>query len=679
MLKFKPEETIHYIQSRLNKENKIKTEINLRNNNLLKNVSLYNTLSKFNVNLPPNNTLLNCINNQKTQAKENKEKNKEKGESKVLQLKKMKFDNNFPLFRKNYNRIDIDSLKKHLNLKKKKYNKGIDFCSYFLWPKNDYYINVLNEGITNNFISFFTKVKEFYPSDIQETINHGIDCNSFKINNIKYPMFIVRGLNYKIGNEFQIKNKEGINLYEKCINIIKTDENCENNFKVDIKQSSKTFLKGLNHNIQNHLENYLDNKIKLIDLNNEDNILFEKGYYLNKYQFQFIKKVNPGNEKMIDKSLFIPDKKMKYSFNEPRLMFPLFLKGLFDKINVYNLFSSYKNGNTNPNNSELNLFFHKNIDRPKEININRIFSEFQNSDCCSSILNGYYLINPFQQSMSDKEFIRKINISFLPKKLNKDLKSILGSKFNFNKYRKKRNYLNLINSQNSQTNKKETDKTLIIINKKTAKNYINNPERYIILDNEKMDFDILFDINICGKIYYASEFYDQFKYNGYNSLCDLINKSYLYYNKYYIFLIDDEKMNKNIVTLKSDKIMSSIYSIIDDKFGFLKNDKYQFNLNVKVVDNPHLINYEINHLYEEILRNNFNNEISVYNNKIIDRILNEMKKEAVVNKDENIIQYNNKIKYNIYEEYILNSLRNHELKEEIQNMIIKKYSRLNII
>ena len=679
MLKLKPEETIHYIQSRLNKENKIKTEINLRNNNLLKNVSLYNTLSKFNVNLPPNNTLLNCINNQKTQAKENKEKNKEKGESKVLQLKKMKFDNNFPLFIKNYNRIDIDSLKKHLNLKKKKYNKGIDFCSYFLWPKNDYYINVLNEGITNNFISFFTKAKEFYPSDIQETINNEIDFNSFKINNIKYPMFIVRGLNYKIGNEFQIKNKEEINLYEKCINIIKTDENCENNFKVDIKQSSKTFLKGLNHNIQNHLENYLENKIKLIDLNNEENILFEKGYYLNKYQFQFIKKVNPGNEKMIDKSLFIPDKKMKYSFNEPRLMFPLFLKGLFDKINVYNLFSSYKNGNTNPNNSELNLFFHKNIDRPKEININRIFSEFQNSECCSSILNGYYLINPFQQSMNDKEFIRKINISFLPKKLNKDLKSILGSKFNFNKYRKKRNYLNLINSQNSQTNKKETDKTLIIINKKTAKNYINNPERYIILDNEKMDFDILFDINICGKIYYASEFYDQFKYNGYNSLCDLINKNYLYYNKYYIFLIDDEKMNKNIVTLKSDKIMSSIYSIIDDKFGFLKNDKYQFNLIVKVVDNPHLINYEINHLYEEILRNNFNNEISVYNNKIIDRILNEMKKEAVVNKDENIIQYNNKIKYNIYEEYILNSLRNHELKEEIQNMIIKKYSRLNII
>ena len=679
MLKFKPEETIHYIQSRLNKENKIKTEINLRNNNLLKNVSLYNTLSKFNVNLPPNNTLLNCINNQKTQAKENKEKNKEKGESKVLQLKKMKFDNNFPLFRKNYNRIDIDSLKKHLNLKKKKYNKGIDFCSYFLWPKNDYYINVLNEGITNNFISFFTKVKEFYPSDIQETINHGIDCNSFKINNIKYPMFIVRGLNYKIGNEFQIKNKEEINLYEKCINIIKNEDNCENNFKVDIKQSSKTFLKGLNHNIQNHLENYLENKIKLIDLNNEENILFEKGYYLNKYQFQFIKKVNPGNEKMIDKSLFIPDKKMKYSFNEPRLMFPLFLKGLFDKINVYNLFSSYKNGNTNPNNSELNLFFHKNIDRPKEININRIFSEFQNSECCSSILNGYYLINPFQQSMNDKEFIRKINISFLPKKLNKDLKSILGSKFNYNKYRKKRNYLNLINSQNSQTNKKEIDKTLIIINKKTAKNYINNPERYIILDNEKMDFDILFDINICGKIYYASEFYDQFKYNGYNSLCDLINKNYLYYNKYYIFLIDDEKMNKNIVTLKSDKIMSSIYSIIEDKFGFLKNDKYQFNLNVKVVDNPHLINYEINHLYEEILRNNFNNEISVYNNKIIDRLLNEMKKEAVVNKDENIIQYNNKIKYNKYEEYILNSLRNHELKEEIQNMIIKKYSRLNII
>ena len=196
-----------------------------------------------------------------------------------------------------------------------------------------------------------------------------------------------------------------------------------------------------------------------------------------------------------------------------------------------------------------------------------------------------------------------------------------------------------------------------------------------------MDYDFLFDINICAKIYYASEFYDQFQYNGYNSVCDLINKNYLYFNKFYIFLIDDEKMNRNSPTLKSEEILNSIYKIIEDKFNFLMNGKYKFNIKVKVVANPHLINYEINNLYDELNNNNYNDEFSIYNKKIISQLLNEIKAKIDSDNDGTEIKkdINQKTKFNLYEEYILNSVQNPELKDEIQNMINKKYSKLNII
>ena len=680
MLKLKPEDTLKYLKSRLIKENKVRTEINLRNNNLFKNISLYNTLNKLSIDSLPNNNIYNKIINQKTKTKETKDDN----ESQILTLKKIKINNNqFKLFSKT-NKINIEMLKKHLNIKKKKYNKGIDFCSYILLPKNNYYINALNDAITNNFISFHIKAKEYY-SHIEIDINKEINCNSFKIYHIKYPMFIVKGLNNKEVLKFDNRSKEenNVNIYEKCINILKTD-NYESIDNEEDDKASKTFLTGLNHNIIYDLEHYLENKIKLIDINDKENTLFEKSKYFNKYNFQFIKKIstNSNNNYIpIDKSNIIPDRKFKYSFNEPRAMYPLFIKGIFDKLNVYNQFSYYKSKTIETNNSNLNLFFEKNIDRQKDINITHIFSDFQNSENSINILNGYYLINPLQNSIYNKELIQKLNTTFLPKKLNKDLKSILGSKFNYNKYRTKRNYLTLLSNENTKSNKKESDIKLILINKNTVNNYINNPEQYIIVDNEEMDFDILFDINICAKIYYASEFYDQFQYNGYNSVCDLINKNYLNFNKFYIFLIDDEKINRNNSTLKSDAIVNSIYKIIEDKFNFLMNGKYQFNVKVKVVANPHLINYEINNLYDELNKNNYNDEFSIYNKKIISKLLNEFKATFNSDKDGTEIKkdINQKTKFNLYEDYILNCVQNPELKEEIQNMINKKYSKLNII
>ena len=142
-------------------------------------------------------------------------------------------------------------------------------------------------------------------------------------------------------------------------------------------------------------------------------------------------------------------------------------------------------------------------------------------------------------------------------------------------------------------------------------------------------------------------------------------------------------MNKNTIALKCEQIVNSIYQTIDDKFGFLKNEKYGFNLKVKVLDNPRLINYEINQIYDELFNNNYNNEASIYNNKYINKILNEMKSETEtsVDKKENIIKVNinTNTKFNLYENYILDLVKTPELKEEIQKMINEKYSKLNII
>ena len=677
MLKIKPEEILNFVQSRLIKEKKMKEEINNKNNNILKNITLYKTLDKLKVNFPINNNFTHFLSEQKTQTKEDTNIKNEK--SKVLKLKQINFDNNeFKHLHQNYNAIDINTLKKHLNLKKKKYNKGIDFCSPFLQERNNYYVNALNEAITNSIISFYSKAKEIYPSAIN--INEDINPLLFKINNLKYPISVVRPLNIIDKNEFSIKKDKESNIYERCINILKEEnESIETCCDSNNDLNEKTFLCGFNHNIQYDLENYLENKIKLIDLNDEENILFEKGQYLKKYNFQFIKKTNENIP--INKSVIIPDKKLKYSFNEPRLMYPLFMNGLFDKVNIFNLFSNYQNKDIISNTPDLNLIFEKRMNRPKEMDVNQIFSEFDKYNMGDNISNGYYLINPPQQSLITKEFNQKTNTLFLPKKLNKDVKSILGFKFNFNKYRQKRNFLNLLSDKKSQSKKNKVDKKLIIINQKTAKNFINSPEQYIIIDNDEMNLDILFDINICAKIFYASEFYDQFQYNGFNSVCDLINNNYLYYNKFIIFIIDDEKMNKTDITLKCDQIVNSIYQTIDDKFGFLKNNKYDLNVKVKVVDNPRLINYEINQIYEELLNNNYNNETSIYNSKYINKILNAMKTEDNAIKKENVLKVNinPKIKFNLYEDYILNLVKTPDLREEIQNMINKKYSKLNII
>ena len=66
----------------------------------------------------------------------------------------------------------------------------------------------------------------------------------------------------------------------------------------------------------------------------------------------------------------------------------------------------------------------------------------------------------------------------------------------------------------------------------------------------------------------------------------------------------------------------------------------------------------------------------------INKLLNEIISDTNSITNGNLIKPNinePKVKFNLYENYILNIVKNSELKDEILNMINKKYSKLNII
>jgi hypothetical protein len=250
------------------------------------------------------------------------------------------------------------------------------------------------------------------------------------------------------------------------------------------------------------------------------------------------------------------------------------------------------------------------------------------------------------------------------------LEDILGDKKRI-KFKQKRNYLSVIS--NDAKNKKNIEKKLIIINTKNVGKLLNNTKEYLSLDDINEGFDFLFDISICGKIFLLNEFLDEFEYNGYNTLIDLINRNYLYYSKFYIFIIDDQQINKND-NFSVNVIINKINQMINNKFGFLINNiNFQFNVDIRVVSNPHLINYEINNIYDELVSNYYNSLSSIYNKNIYNRILDEIKNNGEIS------EVNNKSSFNRYENYILNIIHDEKLKEELMNMIKNKYSKINII
>jgi len=686
----KPEELLNYLRNKKYKENKARTELNNKNNNI--NISIQQTLNNLNIEPLQNYSYSHIDNgiypkekliNKDIERNFNKE-NINKSISNILTIKKFNYNENFFKLFKTNPTININKIKKILNIKKKKYNKGKDFTSFFLQPREDYYINTLNQGIINSFISFYSNAEKYYLNNnkinnsSQDNVDNSFDIHSLKIYNTKYPISSIQKLNNKEFNSSFNGSRyfKTNNIYEKCCNILNISNNNENIIQ------NNYFMQGLNHNIRYDLEDYLRDKIELLEINkNNDNNLeiFENKNFINKYPFQFIKVYNNKNIP-IDSENIIVEKKLKYTFNKSRIMYPLFFNKMFDNTSIFK-YCSYKNINIkNENNKEyLNLLFQKNIDKLHDLNNEKFGEEFKNIINPSDILNGQYLLNPFQLSINNKELIQKTNIIFKPKKLVKCGAIIFNN--NKNKYKKKRTYLDLINNNNTIKNKKEDSKKLIIINRKNIGKLLNNSNEYILVDNISEGFDFLFDFNICGKMFYSSEFKDEFEYNGYNNLIDLINKNYLYYSKFYIFIADDEQLNKK-EDYSVNKIVNTINKIINNKFSFIINNNiYQLNVIVKVISNPHLINYEINNIYNELVNNNFNNMFSVYNENIFNKVINDIKNNNKNDNDEEIIKIKNSTnnKFNRYENYILNMVQDINLKNEIKNIINNKYSKRNII
>ena len=626
----KPEEILIYLKNKSTKEKKERAELNNKNNNILKTISSQKILNSLNI-APLNNISFNTNTGNYLYLKKNKDAREENisqekeysSSSKILTLKEINHDKNFFSLFKNKNIIDIELIKKYLNIKKKKYNKGKDFTSFFLQPRRDYYLNALNQGIINSFISFYLNAEKFYSDKNVENFNeNNLDCSSLKIFTIKCPIFNMKRLN---NNSIYFScdkiNNNKINIYEKCCQILGE----ENKNETKKNEKNNYFMKGLNHDIKYDLENYLCDKIKLLEIGNKGDLLkFENKTFVNKYSFQFIK-IPDNNNVKIDKSNIIVEKKLQYSFDEPREMFPLFLNGMFDNANIYNHFPFSKNKNCINSPKNLNLIFPKKIDRVHDLTKSKFYTNFQNSEESYNILNGKYLLNPLQLSINNKELIRKTSNIFKPKKLNGDIAELFSNK-NRNKFKVKRTYLDVIN--NGPKIKKEEDKKLIIVNMKKIGKLINNYSEYIMMDDISEGFDFLFDFSICGKIFYSSEFIDEFTDNGYNNLIDLINKEYLYYSKFYIFIIDDEQLKRE-ENYSVSKIVNNINQIVNNKFtSIISNDIFQLKVDVKIISNPGLIKYEINNIYNELTINNINNVSSVYNVKIFEKILINIKKKG---------------------------------------------------
>ena len=665
---------ILFLENKKNKETKARNEKNSINNNILKEISLQKTLIHLNSEhfqnysfLYKTDNLLFSKDKSSNYINSKNNDNDKSSSSKVLELKKIINDKKFIEIFKKKNTVKLELIRKFLNIKKKKYNKGKDFCSFFMLPRQDYNLNALNKGIMNSFISFYFKGEKFYSNIDESKIG-------LKICDIKYPIFNIKRLNHNDNsfsfNDSKNKNKNNeIKIYDKCCYILEKEKSNSKSIN-DKNQNCNYFIQRFNHNIRYDLEDYLSNKMNLLGVNNDYSLLFENKNFINKHQFQFIKVAN--NKKIsIDENNIIADKKLKYSFNEPRMMYPLFLNSIFDNINIFKHCSFFKEENLEINNLNLNLIFSKNIDRFHELDNKEIGKEFQKSEESFKILNGLYLINPLQTSINNNQLIQNTKFTFKPKKMISKLEDILGDK-NRIKFKQKRNYLSVINSDAKNKNK-NIEKKLIIINTKNVGKLLNNTKEYLEIDDIDEGFDFLFDISICGKIFLSNEFIDEFEYNGYNTLIDLINRNYLYYSKFYIFIIDDQQLNKN-GNFSVNTIINKINQMINNKFGFIINNiNFKFNVEIKVVSNPHLINYEINNIYDDLVSNYYNNLFSVYNKNIYNRILNDISNNGEINK------VNDKYNFNRYENYILALIHDENLKEELLDMIKNKYSKINFL
>ena len=122
--KLKPEELLNYLNKKNYKEKKGRNDLNNKSNNLLKDISLPKILKNLNVESFQQKYFSNNINNNlySNNQKEKDSKRKENGnyeESTVLTIKNINYNKNFFELFKKKNKINLITIKKCLNIKKR--------------------------------------------------------------------------------------------------------------------------------------------------------------------------------------------------------------------------------------------------------------------------------------------------------------------------------------------------------------------------------------------------------------------------------------------------------------------------------------------------------------------------------------------------------------------------------
>lgn len=648
---YKPEEVINYLKNKNYKANQQRLFTINRNNSIIKSFSIIKLINSLNIeNLDSN--AYNCSFDFFLDI--SKKFSSRISDKKVLNLINDKISNEnikrFFILSLDQNHINMKNIKKYFNIKKKIYKN--ESLNYFMANKSKLYFGILNQGMVESFINFNIFSEEKYL-----IFNNDIIIDNFINNKVKYDLFNIKKLNNDIG--YLPNNFKKVNIYLKCVDIYRNGKN------KSISKNDVYFFKGLNHNMKYELEEFLKNKMSLLEVkNNDSHFTYDKTKFIKKFNFQFIKSNLINN---INDNIYLIDRnKPKISLNETIKLFPLFIND-FSLENINKNFYDY----IKTNNKELNIILPKGIERFHSLSKSKLFKNYLNTEEPSNILNGAFLANSVYYSLMCHHNFR-FNLN--------DLKTIALPKLNMNifkhnKYKQKRTYPYL-------TKKKALkEKLLIVINLESVGKYLNDVTKYLCVDNISEGLDILFDFNVCGKILYATEIIDEFDVNGYNNLMELINKNYLLYSIFYIFIIDDQKLQKNN-KYSVNKIKNKINNTINENFGPIINSKiFQLKILVKVINYSHLISYEINNIYNGLIANNSNDSSSIFNKRIYNQILENIKNECFL-KQKDILKKNSGnsevSEWNFYEKYLFNAVSDEKLKEMIKNIVNKKYTQRNI-
>ena len=590
---------------------KIKNCSNKKNNLNNNNFNLYK-FKNFPIDLFEDNNMFEYFNL--------KENNKENFKFLEIFEKKININNN--------NNNNQNKNKKHKNKNNNIFNlrkfnlMQIDNINLFINT------NLLLQKINLKlFFNYFTLIK-----------NNNFNNNNNEKNNI----ILTKNSNLLLPSFINIKNFDFSTFYKK-----------NNKFELNENEKNK-IIKFKNYVKNNHFNILINNYFILFEGIIIKKLLFNnflsKIFFNNFLNFNLF--INNNNNNLFNDNIKILENKNKSNFNlKNYINFPPFF---FKEENINEIFLNLYNKNLNNNKnkkSKLKIIF------PLETTTKifpRILPSFKliknlnnenynfNNDFYSN--NQSYLLNINNNNNNNelKNYLNLPKISF--SKIKNKIKKQTFNEINNIEIQNKLKNINL----NDNNNKNNNNKNIILVNDKIEIKFYN--KKYIFLyypiNNNLIDF--IFSINSCGIILTTEELNDSLNIDIYNNIYNTISKNYLFFDIFYIFILN--KKNKNEIINNNNK--EKLENYLKEKF----NIEW---LNIIIIN---IITFV--EIYD-ILDNLFSEQNINYFDYIN---LNDIKiKNDSVNK-----------MINIYENFLINNIENEEILNEIKNIIINKYKNKNI-